>query len=86
MKDKEHLRMRIAIPDDYQDCVRGLACFSKLDAHETHIFYPDGTEHDLIHYFATYVVGGQTRLIEDDNFRVRSSSTDVSVRAGTVKS
>ena len=38
MKDKEHLRMRIAIPDDYQDCVRGLACFSKLDAHETYIF------------------------------------------------
>lgn len=30
--------MRIAIPDDYQDCVRGLACFSKLDAHETRIF------------------------------------------------
>ncbi|MGF6347540.1 phosphoglycerate dehydrogenase-like enzyme [Variovorax sp. W2I14] len=30
--------MRIAIPDDYQDCVRGLDCFSKLDAHETRIF------------------------------------------------
>jgi D-3-phosphoglycerate dehydrogenase len=30
--------MRIAIPDDYQDCVRGLDCFSKLDAHDTHIF------------------------------------------------
>lgn len=30
--------MRIAIPDDYQDCVRGLDCFSKLDAHETCIF------------------------------------------------
>jgi D-3-phosphoglycerate dehydrogenase len=35
---KERLRMRIAIPDDYQDCVRGLDCFSKLDAHETCIF------------------------------------------------
>ena len=30
--------MRIAIPDDYQDCVRGLDCFSKLDAHDTCIF------------------------------------------------
>ena len=26
--------MRIVIPDDYQDCVRGLACFSKLAGHE----------------------------------------------------
>jgi hypothetical protein len=30
--------MRIAIPDDYQDCVRGLDCFSKLDGHDTRIF------------------------------------------------
>jgi D-3-phosphoglycerate dehydrogenase len=30
--------MRIAIPDDYQDCVRRLDCFAKLDAHETRIF------------------------------------------------
>jgi len=36
--NKKHLPMRIAIPDDYQDCVRGLDCFSKLDAHDTHIF------------------------------------------------
>jgi D-3-phosphoglycerate dehydrogenase len=26
--------MRIVIPDDYQDCVRGLDCFSKLVGHE----------------------------------------------------
>ncbi|MBJ2155239.1 D-2-hydroxyacid dehydrogenase family protein [Variovorax sp. IB41] len=30
--------MRIAIPDDFQDCVRSLDCFAKLDAHETRIF------------------------------------------------
>jgi D-3-phosphoglycerate dehydrogenase len=36
--NKEHPRMRIAIPDDYQDCVRSLDCFAKLDAHETRIF------------------------------------------------
>jgi D-3-phosphoglycerate dehydrogenase len=26
--------MKIVIPDDYQDCVRHLACFSKLEGHE----------------------------------------------------
>src|SRR6185437_14649885 len=26
--------MKIAIPDDYQDAVRGLACFQKLNGHQ----------------------------------------------------
>lgn len=30
--------MRILIPDDYQDAVRGLACFSKLAGHEVTVF------------------------------------------------
>ncbi|NDZ15588.1 3-phosphoglycerate dehydrogenase [Variovorax sp. WS11] len=30
--------MRIAIPDDYQDCVRTLACFARLEGHEVRIF------------------------------------------------
>ncbi len=30
--------MIIAIPDDYQDCVRQLDCFGKLDGHEVRIF------------------------------------------------
>ena len=30
--------MKIAIPDDYQDCVRHLDCFSKLAGHEVCIF------------------------------------------------
>jgi D-3-phosphoglycerate dehydrogenase len=30
--------MRIVIPDDYQDAVRHLRCFSKLDGHEVTIF------------------------------------------------
>jgi len=30
--------MRIAIPDDYQDCVRGLDCFSKLAGHEVTVY------------------------------------------------
>lgn len=30
--------MRIVIPDDYQDCVRHLACFSLLEGHEVRIY------------------------------------------------
>ena len=26
--------MRIVIPDDYQDCVRGLDCYARLAGHE----------------------------------------------------
>jgi D-3-phosphoglycerate dehydrogenase / 2-oxoglutarate reductase len=30
--------MRIVIPDDYQDCVRGLDCYAKLVGHEVVVF------------------------------------------------
>jgi D-3-phosphoglycerate dehydrogenase len=30
--------MHIAIPDDYQDCVRGLACYARLAGHDVTIF------------------------------------------------
>lgn len=30
--------MRIVIPDDYQDCIRGLDCFAKLSDHEVTIY------------------------------------------------
>ncbi|MDO9279399.1 MAG: D-2-hydroxyacid dehydrogenase family protein [Polaromonas sp.] len=30
--------LRIAIPDDYQNCVRSLACFTKLAAHQVTVF------------------------------------------------
>jgi D-3-phosphoglycerate dehydrogenase len=38
--------MRIAIPDDYQDCVRRLACFGTLAGHEVAVFHDTlrGTE------------------------------------------
>jgi D-3-phosphoglycerate dehydrogenase len=36
--------MRVAIPDDYQDCVRSLACFSRLRRHEVTVF--NDTVHD----------------------------------------
>jgi D-3-phosphoglycerate dehydrogenase len=31
--------MRIVIPDDYQDAVRGLSCFSKLAGHEVTVYH-----------------------------------------------
>lgn len=37
--------LRIAIPDDYQNCVRSLACFSKLAAHQVTVF--NDTLHDI---------------------------------------
>lgn len=36
--------MRVVIPDDYQDAVRGLACFSKLAAHDVTIFHDSVTD------------------------------------------
>ncbi len=38
-------QLRIAIPDDYQNCVRSLACFSKLAAHQVTVF--NDTLHDV---------------------------------------
>lgn len=32
-------RMRIAILDDYQDCVRGLDCFSRIAGHEVRVLH-----------------------------------------------
>lgn len=31
--------MRIVIPDDHQDCVRGLDCFARLAGHEVRVFH-----------------------------------------------
>jgi hypothetical protein len=50
------------------DC--GFAITVNADSHETHIFSADGSEQDLIHYTAAFDVGGETKLIEDDNFRL----------------
>ncbi len=37
--------LRIAIPDDYQNCVRSLACFAKLAGHQVTVF--NDTLHDV---------------------------------------
>jgi D-3-phosphoglycerate dehydrogenase / 2-oxoglutarate reductase len=40
--------MRIVIPDDYQDCVRSLDCFSKLAGHDVNIFHDTVTDIDSL--------------------------------------
>lgn len=40
--------MRIVIPDDYQDAVRGLACFSKLAGHDVAIHHDTVREVDAL--------------------------------------
>lgn len=40
--------MRIVIPDDYQDAVRGLACFSKLAGHDVTVFNDTVREIDAL--------------------------------------
>jgi D-3-phosphoglycerate dehydrogenase / 2-oxoglutarate reductase len=40
--------MRIVIPDDYQDAVRGLSCFTKLSGHDVRIFNDTVKEIDAL--------------------------------------
>jgi D-3-phosphoglycerate dehydrogenase len=40
--------MKIVIPDDYQDAVRTLACFSKLDGHEVTVYHDSVTDVDAL--------------------------------------
>src|SRR5262245_17900303 len=40
--------MRVVIPDDYQDAVRGLACFAKLAGHEVAIYNDTVQDLDLL--------------------------------------
>ena len=40
--------MRIVIPDDYQDAVRGLACFSKLAGHDVTLYNDTVREIDTL--------------------------------------
>jgi D-3-phosphoglycerate dehydrogenase len=40
--------MRIAIPDDYQDCVRGLDCYARLAGHDVTIFHDNVKDIDAL--------------------------------------
>lgn len=40
--------MRIAIPDDYQDCVRSLDCYARLAGHEVTLFHDNVKDIDAL--------------------------------------
>lgn len=40
--------MKIVIPDDYQDAVRQLACFEKLDGHEVTVYNDTVNDNDVL--------------------------------------
>ena len=40
--------MRVAILDDYQDCVRGLACFARLEGHDVVVLHETLTDPDAL--------------------------------------
>jgi D-3-phosphoglycerate dehydrogenase len=40
--------MRLAILDDYQDCVRGLACFERLEGHDVVVLHQTLTDPDAL--------------------------------------
>ncbi len=40
--------MRITIPDDYQDCVRGLDCYAKLAGHDVTVFHDNVKDLDAL--------------------------------------
>lgn len=40
--------MQIVIPDDYQDCVRGLNAFGKLDGHAVTVYHDTLTDEDAL--------------------------------------
>jgi D-3-phosphoglycerate dehydrogenase len=40
--------MRIVIPDDYQDCIRGLDCFAKLSGHRVTVYHDNVKDVDAL--------------------------------------
>jgi D-3-phosphoglycerate dehydrogenase / 2-oxoglutarate reductase len=58
--------MKIAILDDYQDAVRGLACFSLLDGHEVDVFTGPMNEDELAerlaHHDAVVLIRERTHI------------------------
>ncbi len=47
----------------------------RFKAHETHLFYPDGSTTEIIHYTATYLTARGPQLIEDDDYRVHGNAS-----------
>jgi D-3-phosphoglycerate dehydrogenase / 2-oxoglutarate reductase len=61
--------MQVVIPDDYQDAVRGLACFSKLAGHDVIVFNDTVKEIDALaarfHYAEAVVLIRERTMFSD---------------------
>ena len=65
--------MRIVIPDDYQDCVRGLDCFGKLAGHEVVVYHDTVTDIDAL---AARFAGAQAIVLTRERTRVDAALLD----------
>ena len=65
--------MRIAIPDDYQDCVRRLACFSKLTGHDVTVFNDTTRDIDTL---AARFAGAQALVLTRERTAITAALLD----------
>jgi D-3-phosphoglycerate dehydrogenase len=65
--------MRIVIPDDYQDCVRHLACFRALAGHEVSIFNDTVRDEAAL---AHRLAGAQVVVLTRERTRIGASLLD----------
>ena len=54
--------MKIAILDDYQDCIRHLDCFKLLDGHQIKVFTAAARAEDLADFEALVLIRERTAL------------------------
>jgi D-3-phosphoglycerate dehydrogenase len=65
--------MRIAIPDDYQDCVRRLQCFATLAGHEVVVFNDTVSDIDAL---AARFAGAQALVLTRERTRITAELLD----------
>jgi D-3-phosphoglycerate dehydrogenase len=65
--------MRIVIPDDYQDCVRGLDCFNKLAGHDVRVFNDSVKGTDAL---AARFAGAQAIVLTRERTRIDAALLD----------
>jgi len=65
--------MRVAIPDDYQDCVRHLACFGKLAGHEVTVFNDTAKDLDTL---AARLAGAQAIVLTRERTAITAALLD----------
>ena len=65
--------MRIAIPDDYQDCVRNLQCFAALTQHEVSVFHDSVSDNASL---ARRFAGAQALVLTRERTRITAELLD----------